>query len=405
MSQFLIGLKTTLLSFLASAIVFASVHHFQSLWQPWQDIIAHVLYAALVLTVVFAAQFSRSRFSLLSVLWLTFYITLEQQVNWPLRLKLPPVISIEEWKMLFGICIFAFCSFIKDRGLFSIHSFYRFFSVVLCGVGAYLWLYSSIIMFDYISLDTENSLQVSVWKQYLAIEFPMAVTAIVLLIRSIIKNNLLDSAILVSFSVWSLQYYQLLPLPWSITLAVLVAHYLMVVLIDSYFLAYRDELTGLPSRRALNQLALSLGRKYTVAMLDIDHFKKFNDTYGHDIGDQVLKLVASKLAAVKGGGRIFRYGGEEFTVVFPRKNALQAADELELLREAVADYEMVIRHPQRQTKEARKGKKSGDRKTVSITISIGVAMREGKQSFEEVLKCSDQALYRAKKNGRNNVCY
>jgi diguanylate cyclase (GGDEF)-like protein len=62
---------------------------------------------------------------------------------------------------------------------------------------------------------------------------------------------------------------------------------------------------------------MSLGHRFTIAMLDIDHFKRFNDTYGHAVGDQVLKMVAAKLRQVKGGGRAFRYGGEEFTLVFP----------------------------------------------------------------------------------------
>jgi diguanylate cyclase (GGDEF)-like protein len=244
---------------------------------------------------------------------------------------------------------------------------------------------------------------VILFNQFLALEVPLLIVGITLLSRSFIQNNLLDAALLVSFTLWCLTTYNLLPLPWSIIISVLVVHYLLVVVIDSYFLAYRDELTALPSRRALFQLALSLGRKYTVAMLDIDHFKKFNDTYGHDIGDQVLKLVAAKLAEVKGGGKVFRYGGEEFTVVFSRKDAAQATIELELLRQAIADYKMVIRQPQRKDKAARSGKQTDNTKTVSITISIGVAVRESKQSFEQVLKCSDLALYRAKKNGRNNV--
>ena len=175
------------------------------------------------------------------------------------------------------------------------------------------------------------------------------------------------------------------------------------MVVDSYFLAYRDELTTLPSRRALNQLALSLGRKYTLAMLDIDHFKKFNDTYGHDIGDQVLKLVASKLAQVKGSGRVFRYGGEEFTIVFAGKSVAQAKPALEAVRQAVANYKIVIRQAERKTKQARAAKKNSQMHTVSVTISIGLAARTSKLNFEQSLKLADQALYRAKKSGRNKV--
>ena len=138
-------------------------------------------------------------------------------------------------------------------------------------------------------------------------------------------------------------------------------------------------------------------------MLDIDHFKKFNDTYGHDIGDQVLKLVAAKMSGVKGGGKIYRYGGEEFTVVFPRKTAEQSIPELETLRENIATYDMVIRNPKRTDKKSRKGKQPSDNKTVNVTVSIGVAQRTAKQTFDEALKNADLALYRAKKKGRNNV--
>ena len=67
-----------------------------------------------------------------------------------------------------------------------------------------------------------------------------------------------------------------------------------------------------------------LGPRYVLAMADVDHFKSFNDTHGHDTGDQVLKLVAARLAQVKGGGRAFRYGGEEFTVLFPDRTLDEA---------------------------------------------------------------------------------
>ena len=97
---------------------------------------------------------------------------------------------------------------------------------------------------------------------------------------------------------------------------------LVISLIETaHAMAYQDELTSLPGRRALKEYLLKLGNEYTIAMLDIDHFKKFNDTHGHDVGDQVLRMVASKLVGFSGGGKAFRYGGEEF-LWYSRKNLL-----------------------------------------------------------------------------------
>ena len=108
-------------------------------------------------------------------------------------------------------------------------------------------------------------------------------------------------------------------------------------------MAFRDELTGIPSRRALNEQLAALGNRYAIAMLDVDHFKKFNDTYGHDLGDQVLKMVAAHIARVGGGGKAFRYGGEEFTVLFPGTDAEDAIPHLEALREEIESYRMALR--------------------------------------------------------------
>jgi diguanylate cyclase (GGDEF)-like protein len=188
----------------------------------------------------------------------------------------------------------------------------------------------------------------------------------------------------------------------------------LAIVMDSHNMAYRDELTALPSRRALNQLMLSLGRRYTIAMLDIDHFKKFNDTHGHDIGDQVLQMVAAKIVRV-GGGKPFRYGGEEFTIVFPGKTPQQAEQQLEALRAEIESYRMVVRQDQRrkQSKSVRKSgrqsrAKAGTRKprqqTLSVTISIGYATRNPEIKLPEaVIKAADQALYRAKNKGRNCI--
>lgn len=177
------------------------------------------------------------------------------------------------------------------------------------------------------------------------------------------------------------------------------------VLESSYFMAYRDELTGLPSRRSLNDFLLRVGNCYTVAMVDIDYFKKVNDTYGHDVGDQMLKMVASRLARVAGGGRAFRYGGEEFSVVFPGRKQKECLPYLEELRKSVANASFTLRAPNRPSKKPRGAKKNPrKRKDLGVTISIGVAANgRRKISAEEVIKAADQCLYRAKEAGRNQV--
>lgn len=170
---------------------------------------------------------------------------------------------------------------------------------------------------------------------------------------------------------------------------------ILSVIQDYYFKAYLDELTGLPSRRSLNEDMMKLDNTYAIAMVDVDFFKKFNDTYGHDAGDDVLRLIAKVMKNFK-GGKSFRYGGEEFTVLFPGKSLAEATPYLEELREEVAKCKFMLR-------EGSKSKKGGNRK-LSVTVSIGVADSNHKSiSPDEVIKLADKALYRAKEKGRNCV--
>jgi diguanylate cyclase (GGDEF)-like protein len=173
-------------------------------------------------------------------------------------------------------------------------------------------------------------------------------------------------------------------------------------------MAFMDELTDIPSRRALMQFVQTLGRKYVVVMSDIDHFKKFNDTYGHDVGDEVLKLVASKLAQVQGGGKTFRFGGEEFVIIFPHKTAEQVAPIVELVRQTIADYGIALRVKPRPTKpnKTQKGltNKTSKTKIVKVTTSFGIAQRTAENlDFPSIMKQADIALYGAKKAGRNCI--
>lgn len=177
------------------------------------------------------------------------------------------------------------------------------------------------------------------------------------------------------------------------------------VLLSLYSLSYIDELTGLPARRAYNEFTAALGKKYSIAMTDIDHFKKFNDKYGHDTGDEVLKLVAKSLSKVKGGGKVFRFGGEEFVIVFNGKTKKETIPFLEEIRELIQNTPFTVRNPKSRKKYKKSGKKSGTgRGTVSVTISIGVSDSALETKPAVVMKKADKALYKAKKGGRNRVC-
>ena len=124
----------------------------------------------------------------------------------------------------------------------------------------------------------------------------------------------------------------------------------MALIETSYAMAYLDELTQLPSRRALNEALLKLGDSFTIAMMDVDHFKKFNDSYGHEAGDQALRLVASRLAHITGGGRAYRYGGEEFAVIFPGKPSEEVFVYLDRMRKVIENSVFVVRGKDRRRK-------------------------------------------------------
>jgi len=206
----------------------------------------------------------------------------------------------------------------------------------------------------------------------------------------------------------------------------------------SYVLAYHDELTGIRGRRAFNESLLSLDQQYAIAIVDIDHFKKFNDTYGHDVGDQVLCMVAKRLSQAGGDGQAFRCGGEEFAIVFRNTSAKEAFEHLDSLRQVVGKSTFQVRGSERRAErraekrsdprndlrnDLRKGeadrRKPTRRKTasaspnpspdrlsdqLSVTVSIGVAEPSTRyRQPEQVIQAADQALYRAKNKGRNRV--
>jgi len=180
---------------------------------------------------------------------------------------------------------------------------------------------------------------------------------------------------------------------------------LVIAVIEaSYMMAYRDGLTELPGRRALNEALPRLSGQFSVAMVDVDHFKRFNDTYGHDAGDHVLRLVAARLAQAPGGGTAYRYGGEEFAVVFPGKGQDECLPHLEELREIIETSRFTMRRRFRPRVKPKNDKSRKTRPGITITVSIGVAERNHRNaSPDQVVQAADKALYRAKEAGRNRV--
>lgn len=170
--------------------------------------------------------------------------------------------------------------------------------------------------------------------------------------------------------------------------------YVVKVLNLAWGKAYRDQLTQIPGRMALDECLTRLTGQYAICMIDIDKFKDFNDTYGHDAGDKVLKKVA-RLVDAYTSGRAFRFGGEEFTVVYPGGTIEEVEEELEALRKTVGDNKVkVTRKSNRATKIHEK----------TVTISLGLADSEGEyENAEEVLNEADNALFKAKDEGRNQL--
>lgn len=371
-----------------------------------KDVITILPYIIFTIVLLLSQPFNQGRIGMISISMAIAYWVVQTRLQSPLHLGTTRI-ELTLTAFLLPICMITTFIF-PERRIFSK------FGAGYVGVLILMLFWCSIT----ISHLAESNIT-DIWETYL-LEIPqISPLPIIIVLYSIVmcglsaiffltRNNNTDLASYtcllyssLTFAMFSIDYIS------SAMFAIAGLFLLFYIISASHELAFIDQLTGIPGRRALESEMKHLGRLYTIAMLDVDHFKKFNDTYGHDTGDDVLKLVASIMAQTGGNAKVYRYGGEEFTVLFKGKTAKESLEFLEELREDIADYDLIIRDTSTRPKDNKEGQAKRGRanktKVVNVTISIGVSDNYELKKPQQVIKAADEALYRAKGKGRNCV--
>ncbi|WP_087016438.1 GGDEF domain-containing protein [Thaumasiovibrio subtropicus] len=387
----------------AVASLFLSLDTLVSASSAYLDLVVFLPYVGFALTILLAQPFNQGRTAQAAFLMLAAYWIVQQYLQVPLHegdnRLIYTLLAIFLPLNLMALLV------MPQRRPFSRHgAIYLLWFVVQVLAGVRL-------------IETFSGNSEQLWNGYFyAINawspLPILIIVLGLLSLSVIalliakRNHGTDQVIFICL-LFSTSTFLLFDYPYVSSTFFSVAAILLLtnIISSSHELAFIDQLTSIPGRRALEDEMKHLTRQYSIAMLDIDHFKKFNDTHGHDTGDDVLRLVAKQMTLTKGGARVYRYGGEEFTVLFHGKTPEQSVEFLEELRERIASYPLVLRDGDKRPEADKDGKKMRNqatkRKTVNVTISIGVANGRDFSQPHEAMKSADQALYKAKKKGRN----
>lgn len=372
------------------------------------DSLATLPYIFYIIVLILAIMFKRSRLAMLALANLVTYATIQLRLQSPLAT---------------GTTFLEYCLlvFLYPVGLYLIYLF-KNTAVITKYTLYYIGIIALLICWSAVSIEYYQELKLSeIYNSLLFVHPSVSKLPIFLVlylfallgISAVIQlnyNKQMNTAIFSSMTFFAVTVV-LFDVSFISSAMFSIDAILQIVYLVFYIraVAYRDKLTGLASRRALESELPYLKKRYSVAMLDVDHFKKFNDSHGHDAGDDVLRLVGSKLQSVCKKAQVFRYGGEEFTVIYKGTRAEEAKQNLEALREAIADYDMTIRNSEHRPKNNKLGalkrnRNDAEYQTVNVTISIGVCDSSASSlSPEEILKSADEALYEAKKKGRNRV--
>jgi diguanylate cyclase (GGDEF)-like protein len=409
-------MKTLLTPGICLLAIAALLH--TGLMAPSAPVVSYAFYGAWIAGLLLAWRFHSTRiFSALLVLFLA-----QQAINYFSTGQVSPGAPGMKALAVVGLLLpldFVLLSFEREKG---------FTVSILAPIGLLLFIESVIVAVlcrpDPLAAAARGIHHLPPTPLAFATQLAFAAAAVILLIRFLLFRKPAESGFL-----WALAACFLalrfggvgrIPSVYFASAAFLLAGSIVET---SYLLAYHDELTALPSRRAFHDALLRLESPYSIAMVDIDHFKRCNDTYGHDTGDQVLRMVASRLARVSGGGQAYRCGGEEFAILFSGKTTNDVSDHLEKLRADIESSTLRLRGPDRRQETRgpdRRNQRSSKRpptghairqlsqpapsNELSVTASIGVATsRRENPSAEEVIQAADKALYRAKAAGRNRI--
>lgn len=299
-------------------------------------------------------------------------------------------------------------SFNEERGVFSRYGGLRFglLGLEIFGIGLLLMLHAAPVV---------AALHVQFVKFDVLAHTPLtqpgllllSIGLIVLNDRLILRHSAELAAFFLALIATGVVLHRLDAASTAVFSAAAAVAFGYAVIQESWNMAYLDELTGLPGRRALEEQMRQLSGHHVIAMVDVDHFKRFNDTYGHDVGDQVLRFVASRLQKNAGGGKPFRYGGEEFCILYPGKYPDEVANILESLRADIETCRFEMRRQQRRADSQDNDGPSAVQDTGPLAITVSIGMAAGLQGGIDpwsVLKSADKALYAAKGAGRNRVC-
>ncbi|EEY46066.1 GGDEF domain-containing protein [Vibrio mimicus] len=363
-------------------------------------------YILFLVSLIVAHIFKQSRIAMVAVTMLFSYWLIQVRLQTPLT-ESSTMLELIMLSLLLPVACFLPYAY-KNAGLFS-KSFLSYLAfLLLCSFWA--WLTRQHIGETDHSTLTENLFFVVPQISRLPLIIVAYLVALVGIagISVLTRNQILD-VVVYSAILLGMNAFVLFHIPYvSTTMFSLSGLLILVYLISAgHEMAFNDPLTQIPGRQALDQDLKHIGKKFTLAMLDVDHFKKFNDTYGHDTGDDVLKLVASRLRLIEGKARVYRYGGEEFSIIYRNRLADEVLPFIEALRQDIESYELVIRNSSKRPKSDTEGAKKRTRKSnsdiVTITISIGVCDSQLHRNPNEALKAADAALYKAKQAGRNCV--